>query len=30
MNTKQKVCLGLGIIAIIIMWVYQGMYSQKL
>ena len=29
MNTKQKICLGLGIIAIIIMWVYQGMYSKN-
>jgi hypothetical protein len=29
MNTKQKICLGLGIIAIIILWVYQGMYSQN-
>ena len=29
MNTKQRICLGLGIITIIILWVYQGMYSQN-
>ena len=29
MNAKQMICLGLGIVAIAIMWVYEGMYSQN-
>ncbi len=29
MNAKQKICLGLGILAIVIIWVYQGIYSQN-